>query len=264
VLENGGLRAEGSVAAVLKREGASLAESGVWVPGFEPAPPVRAGFAGHRVLSTEALSIGRDHALHSGINLDLAAGKLLAVTGPNGAGKSTLGLTIAGLLAPISGHVVVDGHADEPISWKSRDLVARIGTVFQDPEHQFITGKVSDELAIGPKLLGMPQPQVTARIDELAARLRLDHLMAANPFTLSGGEKRRLSVATVLATKPPILVLDEPTFGQDSRTWRELVTLLAELLDDGIAAMGITHDLQFVAALADSEFRMALPEVVSA
>ncbi len=264
VLEQGGLRADGSVAEVLRRQGADLAESGVWIPGFDPVAPVRARSAGDRVLYTEALSIGRDRALHSDINLELLAGRMLAVTGPNGAGKSTLGLTIAGLLAPVAGHVVADGYPGEPIRWKSRDLIGRIGTVFQDPEHQFLTGRVSDELAIGPKLLGMPQPQVTARIDELAARLRLDHLMAANPFTLSGGEKRRLSVATVLATRPPILVLDEPTFGQDSRTWRELVALLAGLLDEGVAALAITHDAQFVAALADSELRMALPGVVTA
>lgn len=264
VLDGGSLVADGPVSAVLGREGASLAASGVWVPGFEPEPPSRAPCSGGRVLHAEAIAIGRDRLLHSGIDLKLTAGRLLAVTGPNGAGKSTLGLTIAGLLPPIAGHVVADNYPGEPIRWKSRELVARIGTVFQDPEHQFLTGRLSDELAVGPTLLGMPPAEVTTRIDELAARLRLDHLMAANPFTLSGGEKRRLSVATVLATRPPILVLDEPTFGQDARTWRELVALLAGLLDDGIAALTITHDTQFVAALADSEYRMAVPEVVTA
>ncbi|CAN5252852.1 ATP-binding cassette domain-containing protein [soil metagenome] len=265
VLDGGGLRADAPVAAVLRSEGAALADSGVWVPGFEPAAPARArNPLPRRVLHSTSLSIGRVRQLHSGIDIELHGGRLLAVTGPNGAGKSTLALTIAGLLAPLGGRVTADDYPGEPIRWKSRDLVARIGTVFQDPEHQFVTGRVRDELAVGPALLGMPAAGVTARIDDLAVRLRLDHLMEANPFTLSGGEKRRLSVAAVLATRPPILVLDEPTFGQDSRTWRELVALLAELLDEGIAAAAITHDAQFVAALADSEYRMAVPAAVTA
>ncbi len=82
--------------------------------------------------------------------------------------------------------------------------------------------------------------------------MRLAHLAAANPFTLSGGEKRRLSVATVLATRPQLLVLDEPTFGQDSRTWAELVALFAELVDEGTGIITMTHDLELVDALADT------------
>jgi energy-coupling factor transporter ATP-binding protein EcfA2 len=266
VLEaGGGAAADGSVDDVLRREGAGLAASGVWVPGFEPVAPARARFAGSsRLLHTEDLSIARipSTVLHAGIELELASGRMLAVTGPNGSGKSTLGLTIAGLLPPAAGRVVVEGHPDQPVRWKSRDLVSRIGTVFQDPEHQFLTGRVSDELAIGPKALGMPATEVALRSADLAARLRLDHLMHANPFTLSGGEKRRLSVAAVLATRPPLLVLDEPTFGQDSRTWLELVRILGDLLDEGTAVLAITHDSEFASTLADDRFRMSVPEVV--
>jgi energy-coupling factor transporter ATP-binding protein EcfA2 len=97
------------------------------------------------------------------------------------------------------------------------------------------------------------EADATARIDGLLQRLRLDHLADANPFTLSGGEKRRLSVATVLATAPRVMVLDEPTFGQDRRTWTELVALCAELLNGGTAIVAITHDGDFVSALADGE-----------
>ena len=84
------------------------------------------------------------------------------------------------------------------------------------------------------------------------ARLRLSALAEANPFTLSGGEKRRLSVASALATRPPVLVLDEPTFGQDSRTWAEVVAIVADLLQDGVGALLVTHDDHVVAALADT------------
>ena len=264
----GGVLADGVPAEVLERQGAALAESGVWVPGFPPPAPVRSRVTGERLLHTEGLAIGRvaGTVIRDNIELSIDAGRALAITGPNGAGKSTLGLTLAGLLPPVGGAVLADGLARglvaEPIRWRSRDLLTRIGTVFQEPEHQFLAGTVRDELAVGPRALGLPDTEVSARIEQLAERLRLTHLLGANPFTLSGGEKRRLSVATVLATRPGLLVLDEPTFGQDSRTWRELVALLAELLDEGSAVVAVTHDADFVAALADNEYRLELPVAI--
>ena len=113
------------------------------------------------------------------------------------------------------------------------------------------------ELAIGPRALKLPQAEIDARVGELLDRLRLTHLAEANPFTLSGGEKRRLSVATVLATRPRLLVLDEPTFGQDSRTWSELVAILAELIDDGSGLVMMTHDSELVATLADATLELS-------
>jgi energy-coupling factor transporter ATP-binding protein EcfA2 len=265
VLEAGaGVRADGTPREVLGRQGAALAESGVWVPGFTPPAPARTHHSGPQLLRTEQLAIARvpSEVLHTGISVTVEEGRMLAVTGPNGSGKSTLGLTLAGLLPPASGRVLAEdvlaqGIGEEPIRWKSRELLTRIGTVFQDPEHQFLTGTVRDELAVGPRAIGMSPAKTAERVAELASRLRLEALLAANPFTLSGGEKRRLSVAAVLATRPPLLVLDEPTFGQDARTWRELVAMLAELLDAGSAAVAMTHDAEFVAALADAEYRMS-------
>jgi energy-coupling factor transport system ATP-binding protein len=195
--------------------------------------------------------------LQEGLDLGIRAGGSLAVTGPNGSGKSTLGLTLGGLIAPASGSVDATGLAAglgmDPLQWKSRELVTRIGSVFQDPEHQFLSGTVREELEVGPRVLKLPRQETEARVEDLAERLRLTSLLAANPFTLSGGEKRRLSVATALITRPPLLIVDEPTFGQDSRTWAELVALFAELLDAGSALVAITHDTAFVAAIADSE-----------
>ena len=133
-------------------------------------------------------------------------------------------------------------------------LVQRIGTVFQEPEHQFLTPSVGEELEFGPRRVGVADPRRTA---ELAERLRLTHLLRANPFTLSGGEKRRLSVATMLATAPRILILDEPTFGQDALTWAELVTLLLELIDDGVAVVSVTHDADFIAALGGATLHVS-------
>jgi energy-coupling factor transport system ATP-binding protein len=266
VLETGGgLQADGEPDVVLGLNGAALAASGIWVPEFPPAKPARTPQAHPRLLHTEDLGITRvpSTILQSGIELEVRAARALALTGPNGAGKSTLALTIAGLLAPAQGRVVADelasGLSEDPISWKSRELVTRIGTVFQDPEHQFLAGTVRAELSIGPKALGWAQESTESRISEVAERLRLGHLIQANPFTLSGGEKRRLSVATVLITRPPLLVLDEPTFGQDSRTWQELVAFLAELLNEGNAIVAASHDREFIDALADEEYVMPAP-----
>ncbi|MCU1479592.1 MAG: transporter ATP-binding protein [Subtercola sp.] len=215
-----------------------------------------------------AVSRVKGRPVASGLSLDVVAGSATAITGANGSGKSTLALTLAGLLPPAGGTLQASpafaaGAGAEPIRWRSRQLLSRIGTVFQDPEHQFLAATVRAELAVGPRALKIAQRQIDERVDELLERLRLTRLAAANPFTLSGGEKRRLSVATVLATRPQVLVLDEPTFGQDSRTWAELVALLAELLDEGTAVVAVTHDSDFVDALADREFRMPVPAVAS-
>jgi energy-coupling factor transporter ATP-binding protein EcfA2 len=249
VLDDTGVVADGAPTEILKSRSAELAASGIWVPGRVPMVPVRTQRIGAGVLRAEALEIGRSAPLGPAIDIELHAGSALAITGPNGSGKSTLGLTLGGLLAPLGGRVLCGD--EDPFRWRSRDLVTRIGSVFQDPEHQFLSGTVREELAIGTRVTQLGRVEAAARIDEIATRLRLGALLDANPFTLSGGEKRRLSVATALITRPPILVLDEPTFGQDSRTWAELVTLLGELLQGGSAIIAVSHDGAFVDALAD-------------
>ena len=214
--------------------------------------------------------------LRGGINLTLHAGEHLSVLGPNGAGKSTLALTLAGLLTAPDGTLTATdalrshggnhgdsnhggerenrAHWDVP-TWTPAQMLSRIGYVFQEPEYQFIRGTVREELELGPRRLAaltrnpLNEDHLTASTDDLAARLRLTHLLDANPFTLSGGEKRRLSVASALATAPKILILDEPTFGQDARTWAELVDLIRELLAGGTAVISITHDEDYTAAL---------------
>jgi energy-coupling factor transport system ATP-binding protein len=187
--------------------------------------------------------------------LSAGAGEVLAVTGPNGAGKSTLALLLGGLLAPTTGRVFAFDDPQPPHRWRAATLTRRIGSVFQNPEHQFVTSRVSDELALGARRSG----RSPAVVDDLLERLRLTALAGANPYTLSGGEARRLSVATALATAPRLLVLDEPTFGQDRRTWRELVDLLADLRDDGHGVIAVTHDEAFVGALADRVHRLGHP-----
>ena len=182
--------------------------------------------------------------------------EIVGLLGPNGAGKSTLALTLAGLLVPSAGTVraagsLAGGLPDDPSVWSGPELVERIGTVFQEPEHQFLTGTVREELAVGPRRAGVPEEEIAGRVDELLDRLRLTELAEANPFTLSGGQKRRLSVATALVNAPQLLILDEPTFGQDDRTFVELVGLIRELTDNGVTVISITHDEAFIASLGD-------------
>ncbi|MEX1078932.1 MAG: ABC transporter ATP-binding protein [Homoserinimonas sp.] len=261
----GGVLADGAPDDVLASEGRRLADAGVWVPEFPPAAPVRTPWpASELLLQGSALGVGRRKGavVASGIDVTVASGRALAVSGRNGSGKSTLALTLAGLIKPLDGELAANpgfaaGAGREPARWRSRELLTRIGTVFQDPEHQFLSSTVRDELAVGPRALRLPEQEVTDRVDDLLERLRLTSLARANPFTLSGGEKRRLSVATILAARPSVLVLDEPTFGQDSRTWRELVALLAELLDEGKSVVAVTHDRDFIDAIADSELVIA-------
>ncbi|MFS2032223.1 ABC transporter ATP-binding protein, partial [Curtobacterium sp. CT11-45] len=199
---------------------------------------------------------GRRQPVGSGIDLDVRAGRVLAVTGPNGIGKSTLGLTLAGLLRPAAGSLragtaLADGIGDAPAAWTSRQLAGRIGTVFQDPEHQFVARTVREELAVGPRALGAAD--VDARVDELLDAFGLAHLADANPFTLSGGEQRRLAIGTVIASRPPVVVLDEPTSGQDRATWQAVVDRLGELADSGTAIVAVTHDRDLVRALDADE-----------
>ena len=256
VLEpGGGVRADGPPDTVFAAHGDRLAEEGVWVPGHPVAPRRAVTGPGDPLVRASAVAL-RDRLAPA--TLTAREGEVLAVTGPNGAGKSTLALLLGGLLKPTSGTVDA-GPGGPPHRWRAADLTTRIGSVFQDPEHQFVTHRVADELALGPRRIGRPEAEVDRIVAELLQRLRLERLAGANPHTLSGGEARRLSVATALATAPRLLILDEPTFGQDRRTWIELVELLARLRDDGHGIVAVTHDEDFVAALADSGHRLERP-----
>jgi energy-coupling factor transport system ATP-binding protein len=274
VLEaGGGVVADGAPADIFGSQGASLAARGVWVPGREPSVRRRALLAQGPVLVSAVDAAfrypGATRDALTPASISVSAGQALAVTGANGSGKSTLALLLAGLLRPSGGSVsagpALGGPSGEPRlwRWRGRDLVRTVGTVFQDPEHQFVAATVRAELAVGPRRAGGAEPTVTARVEELLARLGLSALADANPFTLSGGEKRRLSVATAIATAPRMVVTDEPTFGQDARTWAELVSLLADLRDDGCAVVMVTHDEALVSAVADVELSLTAVDVAT-
>ena len=253
----GGVVADGPPDAIFARDGERLRQLGVWVPGPSPAAPPRRTSAGEEAIVGRDLTYlypRSDAAALEAVAATVRSGAALAITGPNGSGKSTLAMLLAGLLRPQRGEVRAFG--ENPSRLSPRALVRLIGTVFQDPEHQLVASRVDDELRIGPRAIGLATAQIERRVGELLERLDLAKLAAANPFTLSGGEKRRLSVGTALATFPGALVLDEPTFGQDRRTYAELLALLAEFREGGGAIAFASHDELFVDAFADELLRL--------
>lgn len=234
-----------------------LARAGVSSRSARPTTGVRSGgdirsVSEERTESAEAIIRARGltvrrrrtEILH-GIELDLEAGSLTAIVGANGAGKTTLIQALAGVVPPPRGRVAVDGI--DPGTASPRDLAARIGFVFQNPEHQFIAHTVFDELAHGLRLRHVDEPEITTRVEEMLTRFGLEHKADVHPFLLSGGEKRRLSVGTALITRPRVLALDEPTFGQDRARATELLDLLQDLRTEGTTIVIVTHDLQLVA-----------------
>ncbi|EPI42032.1 cobalt transport protein [Gardnerella vaginalis JCP8522] len=211
---------------------------------------------GKVVLSTKNLAISHtDTPIAKNINLEFNSGQITALVGANGAGKSTLSLTLAGLIPSIEGEVVAsedlckDLDSSDPIKWKSTELAKRISYVFQNPEHQFACGTVLEEVMLGPIRTGMSEEDARAKAKELLERFRLGRYANANPYTLSGGEKRRLTVAASLAAAPRVLILDEPTFGQDRKTWMQIIKLIASLRADGVSVIVVTHDKELVDAL---------------
>ncbi|VXB80273.1 ABC transporter ATP-binding protein [Citricoccus sp. K5] len=285
VLEpGGGISHDGSPGELLApgRVRDELAAAGVWVPGRvptvtetrpTPAPPGALLTARGLAVSKEPVTPGwrrrfgpTPTPVQADLDLELGAGEAVVVTGANGSGKSTLLLTLAGLIPSHAGTLTAGaalkgeraGHLpDDPHRWKAADLVSRIGTVFQEPEHQFVATTVREELLFGPRHARDPESgrrlftdvEAAQRADGLLAALNLESLAEVNPFTLSGGEKRRLSVATVLAAGPEVVFLDEPTFGQDANTWAVLTGLLRGLVAEGRSVLAVTHDADFAAAL---------------
>ena len=261
VVADGRIAADGPLRQVLEEQGEALRERGIWLPGDDvaaevgPAPEsAPTSSADTPIARVTDLMIGydQDAPVRSGINLMLERGVSTCIVGANGAGKSTFALTLAGLLKPIAGTVEVetsDGTRGDPHEWSSKQLLGRMSMVFQEPEYQFLASTVAGELAIGPRAAGMSEEEIAPLVEEHLVALGLTTLARANPMTLSGGEKRRLSVATALISAPELLILDEPTFGQDRGTWLGLVRLLRAALARGVTLVSITHDPAFVAAM---------------
>lgn len=179
-----------------------------------------------------------------GITFRLSHGERVALAGANGAGKSTLLLHSNGLLTPSQGRIDVGGITLSP---KTEEIVRqRIGFVFQDADNQLFMPTVEEDIAFGPSLMGLSTDEVRGRIDEALQMVGATHLKKRETHTLSGGEKRHIAIASVLAMSPSILVFDEPTAGLDPRSRRGLIDLLRGFRHTILIA---THDMDLIADL---------------
>ncbi len=184
-----------------------------------------------------------------GVSLEVERKSVVGLIGANGSGKTTLGKHLNGLLRPSSGRVIVDGV---DTSRRSIQALARsVGFVFQNPGHQLFARTVADELAYGPRNLGISPEEVDARVGSVAAALGLHDVLTTSPHRLPFPVRKLVGIASVLTMRPRILVLDEPTTGQDERTTRRIAELIGRQRADGTTVVCASHDLSLVAAVAD-------------
>ncbi len=183
------------------------------------------------------------------VSLSVEPGEVLGVIGGTGSGKSTLVQHLNLLLLPTAGRVLVDG--EDALSLGRSELRRRVGLVFQSPEQALFAPTVEEDVAFAPRRLGLGEDEVRERVRETLGLLGAGHLAARPPFGLSGGEKRRVAIAGVLAMGPEVLVLDEPTAGLDPHARSELVGLVGRLKASGMTVVFVSHDLDEVAEVAD-------------
>ncbi len=185
------------------------------------------------------------------INLHITAGELVAIIGHTGSGKSTLIQHFNALLKPTSGRVLIDGVDTSTPKQDLRAVRKKVGLVFQYPEHQLMEETVRKDIAFGPRNLGLPENEIEDRVLVAAKSIGLkDELLDKSPFELSGGEKRRVAIAGVLAMEPDVLVLDEPTAGLDPAGRDELLDLVLQLNDCGMTIVLVSHSMEDVARTA--------------
>ncbi len=184
------------------------------------------------------------HPALRGVNIRIAAGEKVAILGPNGAGKSTLLLHLNGLIHGSNGEVRILGNPVREDDKRGLQQVrALVGVVFQDPDDQLFSPSVYEDVAFGPIYMGLPPEEIARRVEDALAQVGLDGYADRMPFHLSGGEKKRAAIATVLSMRPQILALDEPSAGLDPRARRGLIRLLDRLSQTIIIT---THDMHMV------------------
>jgi energy-coupling factor transport system ATP-binding protein len=187
-----------------------------------------------------------------GVSLAVEPDEVLGIVGGTGSGKSTLVQHLNLLLTPTSGEVLVDGADARTL--KKGELRRRVGLVFQFPEAALFAPTVEEDVAFAPRRLGLDEEEVRTRVRETLELLGAWHLAGRSPFALSGGEKRRVAIAGVLAMGPEVLVLDEPTAGLDPATRAELLDVVrgpAKLRRGGTSVVMVSHDLDEVGEVAD-------------
>jgi energy-coupling factor transport system ATP-binding protein len=216
----------------------------------DASPRAEAAEAGAAMVQVEGLSFSYPFGppVLSGVNLDIAAGEFLAIIGQNGSGKTTLAKQIVGLLTPIEGRILLSGR--DRATMRAAETAHEAGYVFQNPDHQIFAATVEDEVAFGPRNFALSREEVERRCEEVLRAVNLIEARGRDPFLLSKGERQRLAVASVLALRPRLLILDEPTTGLDYREQRRMMALVSDLNRTGIAIVMITHTPWLVAEYA--------------
>ena len=189
-----------------------------------------------------------------GVSLKINKGEMVALLGKNGAGKSTLFLHLNGIYEPDEGQVFIDG---EELKYDKKSLLKfrqKVGIVFQNPDDQIFAPTVEEDVAFGPLNLGLEMEEVQDRVQEALKRVGMEEFEKTAPHHLSGGQKKRVAIAGILAMKPEIMVLDEPTAGLDPQGVTNLSKLLNELNDEGITIIISTHEVDLVPNYANRVF----------
>lgn len=199
-------------------------------------------------------SYNKDYQALKGVSLKVEKGEMVALLGKNGAGKSTLFLHLNGIYEPDEGQVFIDG---EELKYDKKSLLKfrqKVGIVFQNPDDQIFAPTVEEDVAFGPLNLKLPMEEVQKRVTESLARVGMSGFEKKAPHHLSGGQKKRVAIAGILAMKPEIMVLDEPTAGLDPQGVRGLSKLLKELNEEGITIIISTHEVDLVPNYAKRVF----------
>ncbi|GIW42767.1 MAG: cobalt ABC transporter ATP-binding protein [Candidatus Binatia bacterium] len=215
----------------------------------EPEPNTCAGHA--PLLAAKNVSLQYEDSSRPAlddVSVEICSGEFVALLGQNGSGKTTLAKCFNGLLRPSGGQVLWKGRPILGIPLSQR--AAAVGYVFQNPDHQIFCDRVYDEVAFGPKNLGLSPEEIRARVDEALAAVGLQERVEDDPFWLTKGERQRLAVASLLALRPELLVLDEPTTGLDYQEQRQMMELVRRLHEGGMTVVMITHTAWLVAEYA--------------
>ncbi|PNV59177.1 energy-coupling factor transporter ATPase [Clostridium sp. chh4-2] len=187
------------------------------------------------------------------VNFEIPDGQFVGIIGHTGSGKSTLIQHLNGLIKPTSGHIYYNGQDIYQEGYSLKLLRSKVGLVFQYPEHQLFEVDVFSDVCYGPKNLGLPKEEIEERAKEALTLVNLDEsLWKQSPFELSGGQKRRVAIAGVMAMKPEVLILDEPTAGLDPKGRDEILDQILELHDKkGMTIILVSHSMEDIARYAD-------------
>ena len=197
------------------------------------------------------------------VNIQIKKGEKIAIMGPNGAGKSTLFSHFNGLTEPTSGHVEIDG---EKIIFERDELLKvrqKVGIVFQDPNDQLFAPTVKEDVAFGPMNLGLDYDEIEKRISESLEMVGMAGFEDKTPHHLSGGQQKRVAIAGIVAMRPEIMILDEPTAGLDPEGVDKVLDILNGLNEDGMSIVISSHDIEMVNQFADKIFVLYNGEIIA-